>query len=152
MRRLAVGLLCLLATGCAAPIIDYEPAATPSVSTTTPAPGPTTTTTTPATAPPPPPTEVPVPGKLSPHGKDVLADARRNGVTSVVLVISAEAGATERTASALRDLGATVEATDASIGYLRVSVPVGDVERVTALESVRQVDVDEPIGQPDPTP
>ncbi|MEU6154234.1 hypothetical protein ABZ816_29995 [Actinosynnema sp. NPDC047251] len=93
-----------------------------------------------------------MPAKLSPHGKDVLAKAQRDGVTNVVLVISTEAGATERTATTLRELGATVEATDTSIGYLRVSVPVGDVGRVTAVESVRQVDVDEPISRPDPTP
>ncbi|NUT96898.1 MAG: hypothetical protein HOY78_33235 [Saccharothrix sp.] len=96
--------------------------------------------------------EVQMPAKLSPHGKEVLARAQRSGVPNVVLVISTEATATERTASALRGLGATVEATDTSIGYIRVSVPVGDVERVVAADGVRQVDVDEPLSNADPTP
>ncbi|MEV0680710.1 hypothetical protein AB0I60_29765 [Actinosynnema sp. NPDC050436] len=144
MKRLAVGLVCLVVTGCAAPAADHGRASAPTTGGTTAATTPAPTTTTHA--------EVPVPAKLSPHGKDVLAKARQNGVASVVLVISTEAGATERTATALRELGATVEATDASIGYLRASVPVADVDRVTAVDGVRQVDVDEPIGQPDPTP
>lgn len=148
MKRLVLGALCLVVAGCASPVADDGPRAAPQTTVPTAS----TTTEDPTTPPPTPPAEVPVPAKLSPHGKDVLAKAQRDGVTSVVLVISTEAGATERTAAELRDLGATVEATDTSIGYLRVSVPVADVSRVAAVESVRQVDVDEPIGQPDPTP
>ncbi len=134
MKRLAAVCLCLLVTGCAARV-DSNAGTLPDVRT-----APTAIS------------EVPVPMKLSPHAEDVLAKAQQNGVTSVALVISADAGATERVATALRDLGATVEATDTSIGYLRVSVPIADVKRVTTVDGVRRVDVDEPIGQPDPKP
>ncbi|RKT57367.1 hypothetical protein [Saccharothrix australiensis] len=94
----------------------------------------------------------PAPAQLSPHGKDVLVRARRDGVTRVVLVISTDTGATERTATALRELGAVVEAADASVGYLRASVALDDVQRAVAAEGVRQVDVEEPLSATDPTP
>ncbi|XVV02863.1 hypothetical protein ACQPW3_36810 [Actinosynnema sp. CA-248983] len=139
MRRIVV-VACFALVACGAPARDSGTAATPTTAT------PTTTTSAATTS------EVQMPAKLSPHGKEVLERAQRSGVPNVVLVISTEANATERTAAALRGLGATVEATDTSIGYIRVSVPVADVERVVATEGVRQVDVDEPLSNADPTP
>ncbi|WP_309113549.1 hypothetical protein [Saccharothrix sp.] len=143
MRRIVVVAACFALVACGAPVrdsgtgVDFTGANSPgSVPTTT-----VTTT-----------SEVQMPAKLSPHGKEVLERAQRSGVPNVVLVISTEANATERTAAALRGLGATVEATDTSIGYIRVSVPVADVERVVATEGVRRVDVDEPLSNADPTP
>ncbi|MEJ2858604.1 MULTISPECIES: hypothetical protein [unclassified Saccharothrix] len=133
MGRIVV-VACFALVACGAPVRDTGTVAAP------------TTTVTTTTA------EVQMPAKLSPHGKEVLARAQRSGVPTVVLVISTEATSTERTASALRGLGATVEATDTSIGYIRVSVPIADVERVVAAEGVRQVDVDEPLSNADPTP
>lgn len=134
MRRIAVVALGFALVACGAPARDTGTAA------------PTTATTVTTTS------EVQMPAKLSPHGKEVLARAQRSGVPTVVLVISTEASKTEGTAAALRGLGATVEATDTSIGYIRVSVPVADVERVVTTEGVRQVDVDEPLSNADPTP
>ncbi|ONI83603.1 hypothetical protein ALI22I_34595 [Saccharothrix sp. ALI-22-I] len=96
--------------------------------------------------------EVQVSPKLSPHGKDVLAQAERAGATSVVLTIATEPGATERTVADLQRLGATVEASDATIGYVRVSVPIALAERAASAEGVRQADVDEPLSYGDPTP
>ena len=139
MRRIVV-VACFALVACGAPAQDARTGGGTSGES---AAATTTVTTT---------SEVQMPAKLSPHGKEVLARAQRSGVPNVVLVISTEASATERTASALRGLGATVEATDTSIGYIRVSVPVADVERVVATDGVRQVDVDEPLSNADPTP
>ncbi|CAL9336447.1 hypothetical protein SUDANB95_00177 [Actinosynnema sp. ALI-1.44] len=139
MRRIVVVALGFALVACGAPARD---AGGPATAATTPAAATTVTTT----------SEVSMPAKLSPHGKEVLARAQRSGVPTVVLVISTEASKTEGTAAALRGLGATVEATDTSIGYIRVSVPVADVERVVTTEGVRQVDVDEPLSNADPTP
>ncbi|MFI9815447.1 hypothetical protein [Saccharothrix variisporea] len=133
MRRIVV-VACFALVGCGAPAPEHASTA-PTTAVV-----PTTTS------------EVQMPAKLSPQGKEVLARAQRSGVPNVVLVISTEANSTERTASALRGLGATVEATDTSIGYIRVTVPVADVERVVAADGVRQVDVDEPLSNADPTP
>ncbi|MBB5960301.1 hypothetical protein FHS29_006924 [Saccharothrix tamanrassetensis] len=141
MKRFVVACLCVLATGCAARVDSSGAPGTPEPPVLS------TTLSLPPTI-----SEVPMPAKLSPHGKEVLSRARQNGATSVVLVLSTEAAATDRAASALRDLGATVEATDSSIGYIRASVPLDDVPRVAAVEGVRQVDVDEPIDRIEPTP
>ncbi|MBW4716364.1 hypothetical protein [Saccharothrix obliqua] len=135
MKRIALVVMCLLAAGCGRPVeTGTAPVGIATLSS------------------PPRVVEAPVPAKLSPHGQDVLERARRSGVDTISLVISAETGATERVVTALRERGATVEASDASIGYVRVNVPIPDVKWVLAVDGVRQVDVDEPIGLPDPTP
>ena len=90
--------------------------------------------------------------KLSPQGKDALARAQRDGVRAIGLTVSTEPGKTDEVASTMDRLGATVETTDAAIGYVRVTVPVELVAQVTAVEGVSRVDVDEPLGNGDPTP
>lgn len=90
--------------------------------------------------------------ELSPQGKDVLAQARRSGVKTVVLTVSTERDRTDQVAEGLRRLGATVETTDATIGYVRASVPVELAEQATAVEGISRVDVDQPLSNGDPTP
>ncbi|MBB5805767.1 outer membrane PBP1 activator LpoA protein [Saccharothrix ecbatanensis] len=96
--------------------------------------------------------EVQVVPKLSPQGKDVLEQAKRSGVKTVVLTVATERDKTDQVAAGLRRLGGTVEATDTTIGYVRVSVPVDLAEQVTAIEGISRVDVDEPLSNIDPTP
>lgn len=89
---------------------------------------------------------------LAPRVKEQLDAARLARRETVVLTISTVEGRTASTAQALRDLGATVESEDATVGYLRASVPVALAARAATLEGISQVDVEEPIGVPDPTP
>ncbi|WP_447004158.1 hypothetical protein ACRAKI_31665 [Saccharothrix isguenensis] len=96
--------------------------------------------------------EVQVLPELSPQGKDVLERAKRSGARTVVLTVATDQGRTDQVAAGLRSLGGTVEATDATIGYVRASVPVDLAERVTAIEGISRVDVDEPLSNIDPTP
>jgi hypothetical protein len=96
--------------------------------------------------------EVQVVPKLSPQGKDVLEQAKRSGVKTVVLTVATERDKTDEVAAGLRRLGGTVEATDTTIGYVRVSVPVDLAEQVTTIEGISRVDVDEPLSNIDPTP
>jgi hypothetical protein len=96
--------------------------------------------------------EVQVVPKLSPQGKDVLEQAKRSGVKTVVLTVATERDKTDQVAAGLRRLGGTVEATDTTIGYVRVSVPVDLAEQVTTIEGISRVDVDEPLSNIDPTP
>ena len=49
-------------------------------------------------------------------------------------------------------LGGQIQFRDDSLGYLRVSVAVGQVKAVAALASVQSVDVDETLPLPDPRP
>lgn len=96
---------------------------------------------------------VPVPpDKLSPQGRTALDRAERDGVRSVGLTVSTEPGKADEVAAAMDRLGATVETTDAGIGYVRVTVPVELAAKVTAVEGISRVDVDEPLGNGDPTP
>ncbi|MFE2750805.1 hypothetical protein ACFXGA_02255 [Actinosynnema sp. NPDC059335] len=97
-------------------------------------------------------TEVTVPVQLSPRARELLAEAARDGQRSVGLTVSAEPGATGQVVERLRRAGAAVEASDATIGYVRVTVPVELAERVVAVEGVSRVDVDEPLSNADPTP
>lgn len=134
MRRLVVPVLAVLAlAGCAQRTTHTGSAPVPTESAVTIS-------------------EVPVTPKLSPHGKDVLRQAERSGAKTVVLTVSTERDKTDEVAAGLRRLGATVEATDTTIGYVRVSVPVELAEKVSAVEGVSQVDVDEPLSYGDPTP
>ncbi|MFE9745260.1 hypothetical protein ACFYOT_10180 [Saccharothrix saharensis] len=96
---------------------------------------------------------VPVPpDKLSPQGRTALDRAKRDGVRSIGLTVSTEPGKADEVASTMDRLGATVESTDAAIGYVRVTVPVELAAKVTAVEGISRVDVDEPLGNGDPTP
>ncbi|TQM82945.1 hypothetical protein FHX81_5357 [Saccharothrix saharensis] len=92
------------------------------------------------------------PDKLSPRGRTALDRAERDGVRSIGLTVSTEPGRADEVAATMDRLGATVETTDAGIGYVRVTVPVELVAKVTAVEGISRVDVDEPLGNGDPTP
>jgi hypothetical protein len=93
-----------------------------------------------------------VPPALSPRAKELIDLAKQTGQESVVLTISTVSGRTEATAQALRDLGGTVESVDATVGYIRASVPVAVAAQAATLDGVSRADVEEKIGFPDPTP
>lgn len=107
--------------------------------------GGTTLSTAPSVVQAPPPT-------LAPRAKELIDAAKQARLESVVLTISTVQGETDTTARALRDLGATVESTDATVGYIRASVPIDVAAQATTLKGISRVDVEEPIGVPDPTP
>ncbi|GAA3844911.1 hypothetical protein GCM10022243_09040 [Saccharothrix violaceirubra] len=71
---------------------------------------------------------------------------------TVVLILSVEAGATDGVVARLRELGGTVEAVDATIGYVRVSVPTAVAKAVGKIDGVRRVDVEMPLSNEDPEP
>ncbi|MFT7841391.1 hypothetical protein Q5530_35095 [Saccharothrix sp. BKS2] len=98
------------------------------------------------------PTAQEAPVKLGPQAQDALARARAEGARTVAVTVSTEPGQVERAVAGLRGLGATVESSDASVGYVRATVPVDEVARVPGVEGVRQVDVDEPLSNGDPAP
>ena len=60
--------------------------------------------------------------------------------------------ASNQAASDIARLGGQIQFRDDALGYLRVSVPVGQVKAVAALASVQSVDVDELVPLPDPRP
>ncbi|XVS63555.1 hypothetical protein ACQPYE_35685 [Actinosynnema sp. CA-299493] len=105
-----------------------------------------------ATSPPVPPTELSPPTGLSPQGKDVLQQAKRDGTRTIGLTVSTEPGQADEVAAAVDRLGGTVEATDATTGYVRVTAPVELAEEIASVDGISRVDVDEPLSNSDPTP
>jgi hypothetical protein len=89
---------------------------------------------------------------LAPRTKELIEAAKRARQESVVLTISVVPGQTDTIAQALRDLGATVESTDPTVGYIRAGVPTAVAAQAATLAGVSRADVEEPIGVPDPTP
>ncbi|HEV7807384.1 MAG TPA: hypothetical protein VGO80_16310, partial [Solirubrobacteraceae bacterium] len=59
---------------------------------------------------------------LGRHDRELLADARVKGKTTVTLLVAARSGAGSDVAGGLQDLGARVDYRDDALGYLRVKV------------------------------
>jgi subtilisin family serine protease len=89
---------------------------------------------------------------LSKHDRELLAEARVNGESTVTLLVAAGTGKNAKAASAITALGGKVGYREDSIDYLRVSIAIGKVEAVASLPSVQGVDVDEVIPLEDPRP
>lgn len=81
-----------------------------------------------------------------------IEQAKRDGHHTVPLMISVQPGREEEVEQALTRLGATVEARDPRIGYLRAEMPVDKVEDAYLIAGVSKVDVDEPLGNRLPEP
>ncbi|GAA0633780.1 hypothetical protein GCM10010174_63950 [Kutzneria viridogrisea] len=90
--------------------------------------------------------------ELTGHAKELVDKARQQGRKTVVLLIAAEPGHTQEVADALPKLGVTVHAADASVSYVRATAPLDVVPQVAAMAGVQKLDVDEELGNADPTP
>jgi subtilisin family serine protease len=91
-------------------------------------------------------------GRLSKHDRALIATARANGESTVVLLVAARNG---RNAVAARDIariGGVVQKREDSIDYLRVEIPLDAAAALAALPSVQAVDVNEVIPLDDPQP
>ena len=91
-------------------------------------------------------------GKLSQRAEQLLTEAQQAGKSSVVLLIAVRPGATTQAVSGISRLGGRIDYRDDGLGYIRASVPVGQVKAVAALGSVQLVEVDELVPLPDPRP
>jgi hypothetical protein len=91
----------------------------------------------------------PGPG-LDTQDRDQLAQAQRVGAQWVVLVVATDTGHTEEAAAELRSIGGVIGTSNPAPGYLRVTMPVANVERAVTLPAVTAVDVTEviPPNQP----
>ncbi|GLZ29984.1 hypothetical protein Lesp02_21740 [Lentzea sp. NBRC 105346] len=84
--------------------------------------------------------------------KTNVDQARRDGAKSVTVMVSVKEGRHDDVVKALRELGASVEAQDPKIGYVRAEVPIEKADAVPGLPGVSKVDVDEPLSYRDPEP
>lgn len=108
-----------------------------------------------ATAAPPgtPPPAPPAVGQgLDKQDRELLAQAEADDEPRVTMLVAAEDGATGAVAQRLRALGGRVEAREAEVDYLRVSVPTARAERAAKAAGVEAVDLSQEIPLEDPRP
>lgn len=89
---------------------------------------------------------------LDKHDRELLAQARADGDTSVTLLIAARPGANRSVVQGITALGGTVQKRDDDVSYLRVSVPAKSAEQAARVAGVQAADVDEVIALDDPVP
>ncbi|MGH3794962.1 MAG: hypothetical protein ACRDSP_08740 [Pseudonocardiaceae bacterium] len=80
-----------------------------------------------------------------------LTEARRVGAPWVVLLVSVVPNRSNDIAAGLRGLGAVLGISPGP-GYLRATVPTGNVERAAALPGVTGVDIEQVIPPNSPRP
>ncbi|MCW2609665.1 MAG: hypothetical protein JWM15_911 [Cryptosporangiaceae bacterium] len=96
------------------------------------------------------------PGKaeqqLGKKDRSLLATARADGEKTVTLIVAAAPGRSEELAAQLERLGGEVRRSEASLDYLRVSMPIGKADKAAALRDVSAMDVSEVLPIEDPRP
>lgn len=87
---------------------------------------------------------------LDEQDRGKLAEAQRIGAQWVVLTVATAPGQTQEAAKGLASLGGVLGTTNPAPGYLRVTMPVSQVERASTLPGVTAVDVSDviPPNQP----
>src|SRR5262245_27116325 len=89
---------------------------------------------------------------LSKHDRELIAQARVDGKSSVIVMVAAKGGAFNDAVRDLEGLGAQIGYRDAALGYVRATVALDKVDGAARLASVQALDVDEIFGIPDPRP
>jgi subtilisin family serine protease len=96
------------------------------------------------------------PGKaeqqLGKKDRELLAEARAHGEERVTLIVAAKPGRSSALAGELEGLGGQVQKIEAELGYLRVSIPIGNAQKAAKLGDVTAMDVNETLPIPDPRP
>jgi Subtilase family/Bacterial pre-peptidase C-terminal domain len=90
--------------------------------------------------------------KLGQRDEELVLQAEQAGKSRLVVLVAVTKGAINQAVADISRLGGQIQFRDDSLGYLRVSVPVGQVKALAALASVQSVDVDEMLPLPDPRP
>jgi hypothetical protein len=68
---------------------------------------------------------------LSQHARDLLTAARERGETTITLLVAAQPARTDDVSTGLARLGANLRYQDATLGYLRVILPIDTAASVT---------------------
>jgi len=81
--------------------------------------------------------------KLSKQDRERLASAVANGQSTVTMLFATVESSTGSVAAALRALGATVQKTDADVGYIRAAVPADKADQASKLAGVAGSELDQ---------
>ncbi len=92
------------------------------------------------------------PTKLGKHDRELIMKARLAGESAVTLLLAAKDGQNAAALSGLEAAGAIVGYRDDDLSYLRVSIPIANVNVVETIDAVQSADVDELVPLPDPSP
>ncbi|MEJ3743924.1 S8 family serine peptidase [Actinomycetes bacterium KLBMP 9797] len=87
---------------------------------------------------------------LGAHDADLLADAEANDVSHVVAIVATDKGKATGVEAALEKLGGTVARRVDSVGYIKVQLPTGAVEKAAKLPGVTAIDLNETLVLPEP--
>ena len=91
-------------------------------------------------------------GGLSKHDRELLAQAKASGTTSVVLIIASKGGANRDVVRSIEAQGGSILNRDDSLGYVLARVATDKVQAIAALDSIQGIDLDEIIPFEDPRP
>ena len=91
-------------------------------------------------------------GGLSKHDRALLAQAKAEGESTVVLIIASKPGANRDVVRGIEAQGGSILNKDDSLGYVLARVATDKVQAVAALDSIEGVDLDEVIPLEDPRP
>ncbi|MDQ3578860.1 MAG: serine protease, partial [Actinomycetota bacterium] len=89
---------------------------------------------------------------LDRHDRELLAQARANGETTIRLLIASRANKNSDVARGIEALGGRIEYRDDPLGYARAVVPIDRAEQAARVTGVQSADVDEIIPLDDPRP
>ena len=90
-------------------------------------------------------------GGLSKHDRELLAQAKASGTTSVVLIIASKGGANRDVVRSIEAQGGSILNRD-DLGYVLARVATDKVQAIAALDSIQGIDLDEIIPFEDPRP
>ena len=91
-------------------------------------------------------------GGLSKHDRALLAQAKAEGKSTVILIIAAKNGAARDVVRGVEAQGGTILNRDDSLGYVLARVATDKVQAVAGLDTIEAVDLDEVIPLDDPRP
>ncbi len=90
--------------------------------------------------------------RLSKHDHELLAAARVQDKSTVMLLVAASPRYALSVARGIESLGGTVRMRDDDLDYVRAIVPISQVERVAGLNGIEAVNLDELVQLDDPSP
>ncbi len=76
-------------------------------------------------------------GGLSKHDRELLAQAKASGKTSVVLIIASKGGANRDVVRSIEAQGGSILNRDDSLGYVLARVATDKVQAIAALDSIQ---------------
>ncbi|MBL8057850.1 MAG: S8 family serine peptidase [Anaerolineales bacterium] len=92
------------------------------------------------------------PAPLSKYDRQLLAEARANGQSTVTVLVAAQRGASAKVIAGLAALGGSVGYTEGDIDYVRAALPLDQVEAAAGLPGVEGFDLNEVLPLEDPRP